>query len=112
MNRKMVYIFSLVGFFLMWGVFGFAAAAPRGEPNLQATVAPESATPVLPGETDAAGIPVTGEPERVWTDILGFYGLIAFAALLLILAMLSFANKLTAPAVERKVPPSEETHKH
>lgn len=112
MNRKMVYIFSLFGFFLMWGVFGFVAAAPRGDPNLQATVAPVSATPVLPAETAAAGIPVTGEPERVWTDILGFYGLIGFAALLLILALLSFANQLTAPAVERKVPPSEETHKN
>ena len=112
MNRKMVFICSLVGFFLMWGVFGFAAAAPRGEPGLQATVAPPDATPVLPGETDAAGIPVTGQPERVWTEILGFYGLIAFAALFLILALLNFANKLTAPAVERKVPPSEETHKN
>lgn len=112
MNRKMIYIFSLVGFFLMWGVFGFAAAAPRGELNPQATVAPQNATPVLPGETDAAGIPVTGQPERVWKEILGFYGLIAFAALFLILALLSFANQLTAPAVERKVPPPEETHKN
>jgi hypothetical protein len=30
----------------------------------------------------------------------------------LILALLRFANKLTAPAVERKGPPSEETHKN
>ena len=112
MNRKMIYIFSLVGFFLMWGVFGFVAGAPRPEPNLQVTVPPVENTPILPVETSAAGIPVTGQPERVWTEILGFYGLIGLAAMFLILALLSFANKSTVLHAGRKHPSSEETHKH
>ena len=111
MNQKMIYIFSLVGFFLLWGVFGFAAAAPREAIQLQGTVPPSENTPIFPGEPEeAGGIPVTGEPEPVWTEIVGFYGLIGLAALCLILAMLSFANKLTAPAVEHKQPPTEENH--
>ena len=109
MDRKMTYVFGLVGFFMLWGVFGFAAAAPRAEPNLQATAPSIVDTPVLPGETESAGIPVTGDTQPAWREIVGFYGLIGLAALFLILALLSFANKSTAPAVERKVPPSEET---
>ena len=112
MNRMMIYVFSLAGFFLMWGVFGFVAAAPRGEVNPRATMPPVENTPILPAGTDAAGIPVTGEPERVWTEILGFYGLIGLAALCLILALLSFANRSTAPYQEGKSPRSEERHKN
>lgn len=108
----MIYIFSLVGFFLMWGVFGFVAAAPRGEPDLQATVPPVENTVVIPEATDPAGIPITGEPEPLWTEILGFYGVIGLAALFLILALLNFANKSTASSVDHKGPPSEEIHKH
>lgn len=111
MSRKMIYFFSLVGFFLMWGLFGFAAAAPRSELNLLATVPPVETTPIDSGVTEAVGIPVTGESEPVWIEILGFYGLIGLAALSLILALLNFANKATAPYTNHKVPPSEETHK-
>ena len=112
MSRKMIYFCSLVGFFLMWGLFGFAAAAPRGEPDLQATVPPAESTPVVPAATDVAGIPVTAESEPVWIEILGFYGLIGLAALFLILALLSFANKSTALYPKRNGPSSEESHKH
>jgi hypothetical protein len=112
MDRKMIYVLSLVGFFLMWGVFGFAAAAPRGGLDLQATVPALEGTPVIPEATNSAGIPVTGEPEPLWTEILGFYGLIGLAALFLILALLNFANKSTALYVERKGPPSEGAHKN
>ena len=111
MNRKMTYVFGLVGFFMMWGVFGFAAAAPRADPNLQATVPSVVDTPVFQPETESAGIPVTGDTQPVWREIVGFYGSIGIAALFLILGLLSFANKSTAPAVQRKAPPSEETHK-
>lgn len=112
MNRRMTYIFSLLGFFVMWGVFGFVAAAPRDAPNLQVTIQPVESTPSLAGETGAAGIPVTGKPERAWTEIIGFYGLIGLAALFLILALLSFANKSTSLYAGSKHPPSEETHKN
>ena len=112
MSRKMIYFCSLVGFFLMWGLFGFAAAAPRSEPDLQATVPPVESTPVRPAATDIAGIPVTAESEPVWIEILGFYGVIGLAALFLILALLSFANKSTAFYPKRKSPSSEESHKN
>lgn len=112
MNRKLVYTFSLVGFFLMWGVFGFAAAAPRGEPDLQATVPPVEATSIVPSTTDSAGIPVTGETEPVLTEIIVFYGLIGLTALFLVLALLNIANKSTAPSGEHKGPSSDETHSH
>ena len=112
MNRKMIYLCSLIGFFLMWGLFGFAAAAPRTESSLQATVPPVENTSVVSGATEAAGIPVTGDSEPVWIEILGFYGLIGLAALFLILALLSFANKSTALYPENKAPSGEEPHKH
>ncbi len=112
MDRKMIYFFSLVGFFLMWGVFGFVAAAPRGEPALQATVPTVEDTVAVPEATDPAGIPVTGEPEPLWTEVLGFYGFIGLAALCLILALLNFVNRSTAPSVERKDPPSKNTRQN
>ena len=112
MDRKMIYFFSLVGFFLMWGVFGFVAAAPRGELGLQATVQPAEDTVAVPEATDTAGIPVTGEPEPLWTEVLGFYGFIGLAALCLVLALLSFVNRPTDPTVERKGPPSKNTRQN
>jgi hypothetical protein len=112
MNRKMIYVLSWAGFFLMWGLFGFVAAAPRGEPARPAIVPSVKNTAVIPAATALAGIPVTGKSEPVWSEILGFYGLIGFAALFLILALLSFANKATALYPKPNSPPSEETHKH
>jgi hypothetical protein len=109
MNRKLVYAFGLVSFFLMWGVFGLAGAAPRGDPDSQATVPPVDVTPIVSGSTDSAGIPVTAEPEPLLTEIVVFYGLIGLTALFLILALLSMANKSTAPYMERKNPPSDKT---
>jgi hypothetical protein len=111
MSRKMIYFCSLVGFFLMWGLFGFAAAGPRSGPDLRATAPAAESTPVLPAATERAGIPVTAESEPVWIEIVGFYGLIGLAALFLILALLSFANKSTA-LYPKGNGASEETHKH
>jgi hypothetical protein len=31
MNRRLIYVFSLIGFFLMWGLFSFVASAPESE---------------------------------------------------------------------------------
>jgi hypothetical protein len=111
MNRKLTYLFSLLGFFLMWGVFGFVAAAPRGEPSFQATVPPVVSTPVRPQATDSAGIPVTGETAPVLTEIVVFYGLIGLTALFLVLALLNVANKSTAPYLGHDNPPSKKTNK-
>jgi hypothetical protein len=110
MNQKMVYILSLTGFFLIWGVFGFISVPP-GAPGLQVTAPVVENTRVPAEGTLAAGIPVTSEPEPVWTEIVVFYGLIGVTAMFLILALLSIANKSTAPYVERKSPSSNETQK-
>jgi hypothetical protein len=110
MNRKLIYTFGLFSFFLMGGVFGFAAAAPRGEPAAQATVPPVEPTVVVP-EATAAGIPVTGEREPVWAEIVVFYGLIGLTTLFLILGLLMVANRSTAPSRQHKGPPSDNAHK-
>jgi hypothetical protein len=106
MNRKLMYTCSLLGFFLMWGMFGFVAAGPRGEPGAPATVPPVEPSVVVP-EATAAGIPLTGEPEPIWTEIVVFYGLIGLTALFMILGLLKIANRPTAPYVQPKGPPSD-----
>lgn len=106
MNRKIFYTCSLIGFFLMWGVFGFMAAAPRGEPGLQATVLPVENTEVAPGVTPNAAIAVTGEAQSV-PGILFVYFLFGLGALCLILALLNAANKQTALYAHRKRPSDE-----
>jgi hypothetical protein len=112
MDRKLIYTFGLDGFFLIWGVFGFAAAAPRNEPDLQKTVQSLEETLVIPGPTESAGIPVTAKPEPVLTEVLLFYGLIGLSALFLIMVLLNVANKSTAPYVQHEAPPSDETRKN
>ena len=112
MKRKLAYTFILVGFFVTGGTFGLAAAAPRTQPDIPATVPAVATTPVVPQATDAAGIPVTGEPEPVLTEILVFYGLIGLTALFLILALLNIANKPTAPYMDHKRRSSDDIHGH
>ena len=111
MNRKSIFALSLVGFFLMWGLFGFAAVAPGNEPSLVQVTLPAEKTPALPADTPVGAIPATGRAEPVLMEIVVFYGLIGLTALFLILALLSFASKLTAPEARRKAPPSDETYK-
>ena len=110
MNRKRIYILSLAGFLSMWGMFGFTVTASRSEVLLQETPSSMEATPVAPDATSSNGIPVTGEPAPVWTEIVVFYGLIGLTALFLILALLNLANKSTVPHVEHKGPTSDKTH--
>jgi tellurite resistance protein TehA-like permease len=104
MKRKWIYTFSLIGFFLMWGVFGFVAAAPRNVPVTQGTVVPEENPPVVPAATANAAIPVTGQTQSV-TGIFLIYALFALGALILILILLNAANKRTIPDAYRKEPP-------
>jgi hypothetical protein len=100
MNRKLIYIFGLFCFFLLWGVSGFQAVAPAREPAFQSTLAPD--------ET----VPVTGEPEPLWTEILLFYGLIGLTAFFLILVLLNSVNKSMIPRVQQTKVASKETHEH
>jgi hypothetical protein len=109
MNRKLIYTFTLIAFFIMWGVFGFAAAAPRGESSIQPALSSAETTTVVSGEEDSTMIPVTGSQQLGWRILL-VYGLIGLAALSLILSLLNAANKSTALYVQRKEHPSGETH--
>lgn len=109
MNRKLIYIFSLFCFFLLLGVSGFRAVAPVREPVFQSTLAPEA---TVPAATIAGQVPVTGEPEPLWPEILLFYGLIAVTALFLILVLLNTVNKSMIPRAQQQKPSPEETHEH
>jgi hypothetical protein len=106
MNRKLIYMFSLIGFFLTWGVFGFMAAGPRSEPVLQASALPEKHNVVTPVVTPNAAIPVTAEAQP-GMGILFIYLLAGLGALFLILVLLNAANKQTIPHVRRGKPPDE-----
>jgi hypothetical protein len=111
MDRKSRYLCSLIGFFLMWGIVGFAATAPRRDPPLQTTMPPRESTLVVPGATSSAGIPVTAEPEPLLTEVIVFYGLIGLTALFLVLALLNVANKPPAPYVRHEHPSSKKTNR-
>lgn len=113
MNRKLKYTFSLVSFILLWGLFGFVSTSSDGETVLQVTPVTMEATFVNLNETHAAEIPVTGEPEPVWTEILVFYSLIGITASFLILALLNFVNKSAVQHVENhETQSSNKTHRN
>ena len=101
MNRKLVWISTLSIFFLIWGASGSAAASHRDFmtqstfPAAKNTPAAEATKPPL--------IPVTGNPHLGWGTLI-FYGLIGFAALTLILALLDSANQSTTLYARRKTP--------
>ena len=105
MNRKLLYILSLTGFFVMWGVFGFAAGAPRSEPSQAAVLPRENTALVTDAAADEAG-PITRERQSDPGRVI-VYGLIGLGALAMILALRNKANKATAPYVRRKGPPDE-----
>jgi len=111
MNRKLIYTFSLVGFFLMWGVFGFVAGVPRGETRLQETLPPVESTTIPPQATDPAQIPVTGESDPLLMEVVLFYGLIGLTALFLVFGLLTFANRSTAADTQQNDPSTDEKRK-
>lgn len=104
MNRKLIYTFSLIGFFVLWGVFGFAAGAPHNDPMSQVTPAEQDSTVIVPEVTAQAAIPVTGDP-KMQTEVLLIYVFFGLLALLIILAFLNAANKPRTTYVPPKEPP-------
>lgn len=105
MNRKLIYIFSLIGFFLMWGLFGFAAATPRGDNAPQITVPSDDSHAVNPDLSADAVVP--GVEEQPATRVMLLYVLLAYGVLVVILALLNAANKPTTTYVRRKEPPDQ-----
>jgi hypothetical protein len=112
MKRKLAYTFILVGFFVTGGTFGLAAAAPQAPADLPATVAAVESPGAVPQPTDPAGVPVTGEPEPVLSEILVFYGLIGLTALFLVLALLNMANKPTGRYRDPEGRSSHDANRH
>ena len=103
MNRRRTYVWTLIVFFLMWGVFGFVAAGFRGD---------KTAPPAMNNfstrseEAPNAVLPVTGEgqPEPKITIAHVSFG---FIVLLGILALLNSANKPVSTYVRPKSPPDK-----
>lgn len=109
MNRKLVWLSILSIFFLIWGASGSAVASHR-DFMTQSTFPGAKSTPVAPEATRPPLIPVTGSPRLGWGTLI-FYGLIGFATLTLILALLDSANQSTALYTQRK-PSQEENRKN
>jgi hypothetical protein len=108
MNRKLVWLSILSIFFLIWGASGTVGASRRDflsqspNPGARSTViAPEATTLPL--------IPVTGNSDLGWGTLI-IYGLIGFAALTLILALLDSANQSTTLYARRKTPTNKADH--
>lgn len=97
MNRKLTYTLTLFVFIVMWGVFGFVAAAPASaQPALQETIiVPTVEVTLLPSE-DTAVVPVTGDDDGS-TNImmLLFYGFLGLLAIVLLVALFASANRTT-----------------
>jgi Trk-type K+ transport system membrane component len=105
MNRKLTYTLTLFVFVVMWGILGFASAAPTGaQPALQDTVVPTVIveTVVVPGATQL--VPVTGD-DTVAPNLmmLLFYGFLGMLAIVLLVALFASANRTTY--VRRDGPP-------
>lgn len=105
MNRKLTYTLTLFVFVVMWGILGFASAAPTGaQPALQDTVVPTVVieTVVVPGATQL--IPVTGDDTTAPNlMMLLFYGFLGMLAIVLLVALFASANRTTY--VRRDGPP-------
>jgi hypothetical protein len=107
MNRKLLFGVSLLIFFILWGVFGFTAAAPQENSVKQGAVTAEQNNPVAPKATvQAAAIPVTGDP-MLETEVLLTYVIFGLGALGLILALLHAANKPGTTSAHPQEPPDE-----
>src|SRR5689334_876939 len=103
MNRKLVWLSVLSIFFLIWGASGTVGASRRDFLS-QSTIAGAGDTPVAPEATTPPLIPATGRNPRLGWGTLIIYGLIGFATLTLILALLDSANQSTTLYARRKTP--------
>lgn len=104
MDRRLVYLFSLTGFFLMWGVFGFAAAAPRGEPVSQVVVVPAESAVINPDAAEST-LPVTAEQRTQARVVL--YLLHGLGVLLAVVALPNAASKPVTNQVRHQDPPDQ-----
>jgi hypothetical protein len=101
MRRNIITIFSLTAFFLLWIIFGFAAAVPREKSASQSIMFFRPNPPAISERFDEAGIPVTGTPQSVLGILLND-GLAGLAVLMMILIVLGAANKPTTKYAQQE----------
>ncbi len=110
MNRKLTYTLTLFVFVVMWGILGFASAAPTSaQPALQDTVVPTVVieTVVVPGATQL--IPVTGDDTTAPNlMMLLFYGFLGMLAIVLLVALFASANRTTYVRRDGPPPPPDD----
>ena len=104
MDRKLLYVLSLIGFFVMWGIFGFVAARPYSEPVLRDTLAPAHSTEMNSDVADPA-IPVTAQPPSA--RMIDLYVLLGLGIVVAILALWNVAHKPVTNYVRPKDPPKD-----
>ena len=106
MSKKLIWLSILSIFFLIWGMSRFTPGPTQRAKLVQSKLALIQSTSVVPEATESVLIPVTGKRHLGW-GILVFYGLIALAALTLILALLDSANQSTSFSARRKTSRNE-----
>ena len=110
MNRKLTYTLTLFVFVVMWGLLGFATAAPTTvRPALQDTVVPTAIvqTVVVPGATQL--VPVTGNDTTAPNIMmLLFYGFLGMLAIVLLVALFASANRTTYVRRDGPPPPPDD----
>jgi hypothetical protein len=104
MNRTVLYVLSLIGFFMVWGFFGVVAARTYREPVLPASLAP--AQREMNSEAADPAIPVTGQPRSAGSFDL-YVALLSLGMLVAILALWNAAHQPITNDVRLKDPPHE-----
>jgi hypothetical protein len=112
MNRKLLYTLTLIVFVVMWGVFGFVAAAPaHAQPEFQDTVVPPTVvvTTIVnpPAVVVTQVVPVTGTPGPNIMMLL-FYGFLGLLAIVLLVALFASANRTTYVRRDGPPPPPDD----
>ena len=100
MHQKLIWLSVLSILLLILGASGLGAVSHR-DFQYQSTLPHAPNTAVASESSRPALIAVTGKAHWGWGTLL-FFGLIALAALTLILALLDSANRSTALYVRRK----------
>lgn len=106
MNRRRTYLWTLIVFFLMWGIFGFVAAGLPSEPRM-----PDGAPALQDGsnranEEPGALIPAPDERQS-GSQMSLVHVLFGFIVVFGVLALLNAANKPATTYVRHKHTPDK-----
>jgi hypothetical protein len=112
MNRKLTYSLTLFVLIVMWGMFGFVTALPKGaQPDAQDTIgAPTPAPSPLASMVVPATelVPVTGNDASTNVMRLLFYGFLGMLVVVLLLALLASARRTVYVHDDGPPPPPDD----